>query len=155
MTKRLILGLLLCFSGSLYGQSSDRIHAKREEINAQKVAYITAKMNLTPKEAQQFWPLYNAYREELATQRHEKRRIETKLRNSTHELSDIELDQLMLNRFALERGEIALEEKYYDKYKQVLSLPKIAEFYNAEHTFKRVLLNRLKAANESGSNQSR
>ena len=36
-------------------------------IKALKVAHITEKLDLTEKEAQQFWPIYNAYDEKMGT----------------------------------------------------------------------------------------
>jgi hypothetical protein len=32
-----------------------------EQFKSQKIAFITEKLNLTPKEAQAFWPVYNQY----------------------------------------------------------------------------------------------
>ncbi|MCB0665633.1 MAG: hypothetical protein KDC80_07420, partial [Saprospiraceae bacterium] len=31
----------------------------QERIEAQRVAFITQRVNLSPEEAQQFWPIYN------------------------------------------------------------------------------------------------
>ena len=31
----------------------------REKIKAEKVAFLTTRMDLTPQEAEKFWPVYN------------------------------------------------------------------------------------------------
>ena len=36
----------------------------RDKIKTLKIAYITEKLDLSKKEAQQFWPIYNAFEEE-------------------------------------------------------------------------------------------
>ena len=37
----------------------------REKIKAQKVAFITSKLELNADEAQLFWPVYNEYQKKL------------------------------------------------------------------------------------------
>ena len=38
-------------------------------LEALKIAYITNKLNLSPEEAQKFWPIYNQYSLELKVAR--------------------------------------------------------------------------------------
>ena len=42
---------------------------KGERIEALKIAYITQALKLTPEEAQNFWPVYNTYTQEIKTAR--------------------------------------------------------------------------------------
>ena len=58
--KRLIPILVLLIGLSGYAQRDGRMN---ERIKAQKVAFITEKLSLTAEEAQQFWPIYNAFEE--------------------------------------------------------------------------------------------
>ncbi len=37
-----------------------------DKIKALKIAFITEKLNLSEKEAQQFWPIYNSYHEDMS-----------------------------------------------------------------------------------------
>ena len=46
---------------------------RMKEIKAQKTAYITTKLGLTPEEAQRFWPIYNEYDENREAIRREMR----------------------------------------------------------------------------------
>ena len=36
----------------------------KEKIQAEKIAFLTAELNLTPQEAQTFWPIYNQINKE-------------------------------------------------------------------------------------------
>jgi Skp family chaperone for outer membrane proteins len=47
----------LCFSASAQNSGDD--------IQVIKMGYITRQLNLTPEEAQRFWPIYNQYTEEI------------------------------------------------------------------------------------------
>ena len=48
---------------------------KREEIESMKVAFLTKKLELTPEEAQKFWPVYNQFQGELDKIRDEQRKV--------------------------------------------------------------------------------
>ena len=52
-----IFVLLILSSASSFAQKN----AGFERIKAQKVAYITDELDLTPQEAEKFWPIYNSY----------------------------------------------------------------------------------------------
>lgn len=55
--------LILSFAINLLEAQSPQ--AKQNSVQALKVAFITKDLFLTAEEAQKFWPLYNAYMEEL------------------------------------------------------------------------------------------
>jgi hypothetical protein len=38
----------------------------RGKVEAMRIAFITERLNLSPAEAKQFWPIYNNYRHDLA-----------------------------------------------------------------------------------------
>ncbi|MEM6717848.1 MAG: hypothetical protein AAF611_00900 [Bacteroidota bacterium] len=57
--KKYITLLLLCFGLSLgMAQQDGKI---REKIKKLRIAFFTENLDLTAEEAQQFWPVYNAY----------------------------------------------------------------------------------------------
>jgi hypothetical protein len=108
--KRLLL--LTCFAFSiLIG-----IAQNGRTIEALKIAYITKRLDLSPEEAQKFWPIYNQYAEEL------KRTRQDAIRNSK---SEIELDEALLN----------VRKKYSALFSQALSPQKIDIFFKSEKEF--------------------
>ena len=81
----------------------------RERITALKVAHITSKLNLTEKEAQQFWPIYNAYDDNTSKIKHEDiRRIRQEIRQNSGSLTDKEANDL-LQRFLDAENKIHFE----------------------------------------------
>ncbi len=56
--KRLIPILVLLISMSAFAQRDGKMS---ERIKAQKIAFITERLDLTETEAQKFWPIYNAF----------------------------------------------------------------------------------------------
>ena len=57
--------ITIMITATAVGQKEDR-NAKKERIQALKVAYITEKLALTPDQAQVFWPIYNTYGERMS-----------------------------------------------------------------------------------------
>jgi hypothetical protein len=108
--KRLLL--FVCFIITVFisvAQNGNRLYAL-------KIAYITKQLDLSPEEAQKFWPIYNQYAEEL------KRARQDAVRNNK---SEIELDEALLN----------IRKKYSVLFEQALSPQKIDVFFKSEKEF--------------------
>ena len=124
--------LILMFSYSLRAQTERPIE---ERIEAQRIAFITQRVNLTPEEAQSFWPIYNEYREK------EKQLKDNRTsRSEILDLDEAEAEQYLDKLLSLEQQELDLKKTYTVKLKSVISAKKILRFYAAERMFKERLL---------------
>jgi len=137
--KNLIFTIILLTSFSVFSQES-----KSDKVEAMKVAFITNKLELSAKEAQVFWPLYNEYNTKLEKLRKSKKSDFDELKNKGENLTDKELESFMNEIFATKQKELDLQKEYYEKYAKVLSVKKVAMFYQAENQFKRELLRKIK-----------
>jgi len=137
--KNLIFTIVLLTSFSVFSQES-----KSDKVEAMKVAFITNKLELSAKEAQVFWPLYNEYNTKLEKLRKSKKSDFDELKNKGENLTDKELESFMNEIFATKQKELDLQKEYYEKYAKVLSVKKVAMFYQAENQFKRELLRKIK-----------
>jgi hypothetical protein len=104
--------LLICFIITV----SITVAQNGNRLEALKIAYITKRLDLSPEEAQKFWPIYNLYAEEL------KRSRQDALRNNK---SEIELDEELLN----------VRKKYNTLFNQAISPQKIDIFFKSEKEF--------------------
>jgi hypothetical protein len=118
--------------------------SKSDKVEALKIAFLTDKLELTSKEAQTFWPLYNEYNSKMEKLRKSKKSDFTELKNKGENLSDKELEALIKEVFASKQKELDLQKEYYDKYVKVLPVKKVALLYQAENQFKRELLRKIK-----------
>lgn len=85
--------LLLLFSTVLFGQDIDN---RIERVKALRVAYISDKLELTPDEAQKFWPIFNQFDDKQFDLQRQKRQLMHKLKpENASNLSDKETAQLM------------------------------------------------------------
>jgi hypothetical protein len=116
---------------------------KRDKIEALRVSFITQKVNFTTQEAQQFWPLYNEYSDKLEQNRKAFRQQYNK--NSNYEFTtDKEAEAYLSAELTLKQKEYELYKEYYEKFKKILPVKKVALLRRAEEEFKRELIKNIK-----------
>ena len=136
MKKALIL-ITLCFSTALFAQG------KHEKIKALKVAHITEQLDLTAKEAESFWPIYNASEEKMHTlRRTEKNEIMKKIDDEFESLTETEATALIEKSIEVKEKELQTYRALVKDLKGVIPPKKIILLRKAEEDFKRQLLER-------------
>jgi len=137
MTKKvLILIVLLAFASNFYGQRGPM----REKVKSLKIAYITARLDLTSTEAQAFWPIYNAHEEKQnELRKKERREIRAKLREA-NDLSEAEADKLLALALSIQAEKEKLNSNFLKEINKVISSKKTILLMNAEENFKKRLL---------------
>lgn len=137
--------LLFLLSFSFYAQN-DKIDEKREKIKAFKVSFLTTELELTPAEAEKFWPIYNAFDDKQYELRHEK--MKTYLRklndDNVNSLSEKEAATLLSQIESTDKELYFLREKYMSNLRKVLSAKKILKLKKSEDDFNRKLLKQYK-----------
>jgi hypothetical protein len=137
--KNLIFIIILLTSFSIFSQES-----KSDKVEAMKVGFITNRLELTAKEAQVFWPIYNEYNSKMEKLRKTKKSDFDDLKNKSENITDKELETFINEVFASKQKELDLQKEYYEKYAKVLPVKKVAMLYQAENQFKRELLRKIK-----------
>ncbi len=132
------LFLFLLTGADLFAQTTST--TQRENIEAQRIAFITQELQLTSQEAQEFWPIYNKYRSELTAMR--KGRFAGLMANKENfnALSEEEMSKVIDNEFDFRQKELDLTRRYNAEFKKVLPIKKVARLYRAEQLFKIYLL---------------
>ena len=88
------------------------------KLKAYQIAFLTKKLDLTPEEAQRFWPVFNKYEDEI--------RI-TRIQNK--QSTEVELEEKMLN----------VRKKYFDEFARVLNRERADRVFKADKEFKDVV----------------
>ena len=115
---------------------------RRNRIESLKVAFITNKLNLSPAEAQKFWPVYNEYeskREALQKGLREKFRDY----KASDELTDKQANDMLDAGLTEMQANVDLAKEYNVKLKAVIPPQKVVLLVEAEKQFKKELLQRL------------
>ena len=141
----LVFIILIMISVVNFAQNGQRLNKIKDKINAQKVAYITKELDLTPQEAQQFWPVYNefetqrkAINKDFKGQNIEERQIDF------NTLSDKDALEMADNHIILAQKVLDIRKKYHAELKKVLPAKKLLKLYQAEKDFNKFLLKEIK-----------
>ena len=116
---------------------------KHENLKALKTAFITQELDLSPKEAEKFWPIYNGYDEKIheikvIKYREGKNRINQ--RGGFDALTEKEADEFLTALIKNEEDELKAKKELFKQLKNVVSSKKIVQLEKAEHDFNRKLL---------------
>ena len=95
-SKTLIIAMLCPLFMLAQNHKMDK---KREKIEVQKIAFITKQLDLTPEEAQKFWPVYN----QLSDARKQLHEQHKENRKDIDNLSDSEIEKLIDNHINLDQ----------------------------------------------------
>lgn len=118
---------------------------RREEIESFRVAYFTRQVGLNTEEAKKFWPIFNEMQEEIQKLHRERRNRHRAGRDNYENISDVELEKMINEEFVSRQKELDIEKKYHEKFKDVLPMKKLAQFYRAQEGFKRELLKKIQS----------
>ena len=100
-------------------------------------------MSLTTQENQLFWPLYNEYNDKADNIKKSFRQQFIK-DVDFNTLSDKEAEAYLIAELLVKQKEYELSKEYYEKFKKVLPIKKIALIRRAEDDFKKELIKNIK-----------
>jgi len=117
--------IFVCTAAIASAQEELPNEKKQQDIEALKVAFISKELELTPDEAQKFWPVYNQYSKELKTIVKDDENV-------------IDRDEKVLN----------LKKKYQDQFTRVLGQQRMNRMFSAEGKFRQLLIKSLRNQNQ-------
>lgn len=139
--KKYLTAILLSVCFLVLGQNEKKI----ERIKALRIAYISNKLELTPNEAEKFWPLFNDFDAKQLDLRFQKRLSNVKLsgtRNAT--FSEQEMNKILDDSEKIEDELQSNRKNFVKKLQGIISPQKIILLKQLEDEFKRELLNKIK-----------
>ena len=141
------LYFLLLFSFALAAQppGGGRPKMDREDIESMKIAFLTRKLNLSPEEAQKFWPVYNSFSDEIKNIKEGRAERMKDSKENFANMSDKDVEKLIDTEISSRQQELDVLKKYHSQFKQTLPIKKVALLYRAEEDFKRELIEKIRA----------
>ena len=152
-TSRILLFffIILLFMGSRTVSSQD--YKKVQEFQAQKVDFFTKKLQLTTREAQDFWPVYNNYQVRKNKIIQDRRSTTRYYMQNFNNLSEKEIEEATEKYIRLMKEESDLLSTFHEKFKEVLPISKVMKIYIAEEQYKTFLLRQLRNRRENQGRQ--
>lgn len=142
-SKYFIVAVLALFSLARTAAFAHQEGDWQEKMRAERVAFLTTAMELTPAEAEKFWPVYN-------TMEAERRASFGKVMRAYKALSDgvasgktdKELEVLVNDYTTANKNSHSIEAKYTPQLIKILSVSKVAKLFVAEEEFRRQQIGR-------------
>jgi glycosylphosphatidylinositol transamidase (GPIT) subunit GPI8 len=140
MKKIITLALITLFTGTI-GNAQQRMN--REKIDLLKTSYITDVLNLSPAEAEKFWPVYNLYTDKIQNLKRElQNNFRTNLNSdsSIETISEVKAKEILENFIQLEKQIATTEIEMIRALEKVLSAKKTLLLQKAERNFNQRIL---------------
>ena len=111
----------------------------QEKMMSEKIAFITMELQLTPEEAQVFWPVYNQINQKNKEAQKAMNKAYRAMVKAMEEgsVSDKELNALLDDYLAAKQAHKEAGKGDADQYRKVLPAKKVAKLYVAEENFRR------------------
>ncbi len=147
---RILLVLLIgIFTMNLSAQDNrDQGKDRKDRFEAQHVAFMTDQLELTPNEAEKFWPIYREFKEKEKDIR-EKYAPDSKPQRE--DLTAAAAAEQMIDRmFSMEQEVLNLKKEYYKKMMSAIPVEKVAIIPMIDRRFRGKVLDRAKSKRMKG-----
>ena len=142
-SKYLIVVVLALFTLTRTAVSAHHEGDWQEKMRAERVAFLTTAMELTPAEAEKFWPVYNSMEAERRASFGKVMRAYKALSDGVAaRKTDKDLEVLVNDYTTANKNSHSIEAKYTPQLVKVLSVSKVAKLFVAEEEFRRQQIGR-------------
>lgn len=108
-------------------------------IRANRKALVTVNLEMSPEEANEFWPLYDRYQKEIGAMGDRVVAIVDEYTTTFRDLSNDRALQLMESYLAAEAERLQVRRTYLGEFAKVLPGRTVARFYQVENKMDAVL----------------
>ena len=141
MQKQILVLILAIVACTSWGQTKENFNKDRHvKIESVKIAYYTQKLNLSPEESEDFWPIYNQYQKS-------KREVSKQLKYDRTEigaLSEAEAGDLIDKYLIINEQLLDLKRDFVNDLRQAIPIRKVILLIKHERDFKKELLKKMK-----------
>lgn len=142
-SKYFIVAVLALFSLARTAAFAHQEGDWQEKMRAERVAFLTTAMELTPAEAEKFWPVYNSMEAERRASFGKVMRAYKALSDGVAAgKTDEELEVLVNDYTTANKNSHSVEAKYTPQLVKILSVSKVAKMFVAEEEFRRQQIGR-------------
>ena len=135
-----IIATMACMSVSAQAHRG-RGEEWKEKMMAEKIAFLTLEVGLTPEEAQAFWPIYNKWWDDRQSANSATRKALKSIKklNKEGNYSEVEMKKLIKTYTSCLKNESDVYEVYIEEFYKILPVEKVAKIFVAEDGFRKKL----------------
>ena len=132
----LTTALMICGTSTTQAQDAQAKKGKQHLTEEQIISYRTGRMiqtlMLDDATAAKFTPLYSEYLKEMTNCHKMPRDTFKRKDNAVGGRTEAEIDQMIQSRFAQSHKMLDIREKYYGKFRKILSAKQVLKIYQTE-----------------------
>jgi len=129
-----VLAIALCGPAFAADKAADvtDMNALRSAVRADKKAYIASVLNLTPAEAKNFWPAYEAYQRALDASGRERNMTIIEVIGSDRAVSDLYAKQIAKDIVQADEAEAKARRTLYNRVMKAIAPKKAVRYLQLE-----------------------
>jgi hypothetical protein len=127
-------------SAGAQDRPEDNMRFVLEKIRADKKLFVSDNMGLTEAEARGFWPVYNAYQDELFLLRARTLKLINDYGEAYGKMTEAGAKNLLDDYMTIEALGLKLRQTFLPKFRKVLSDVKVMRYYQIENKIHAVLM---------------
>ena len=104
----------------------------RKDLRSMRKQIIAANMVLSDKEAEQFWPLFERYTQELVAKQDQKYALLKEYAQDYTTMTDAEAEKYIRGRASVDQAILEVRLKYFPLFRKVLSGKSTALFFQLD-----------------------
>jgi hypothetical protein len=144
-TKGILLTLFAVASLAAFAQDEPQpreLDPKvRDRVNAQRIAFITERLGLTPEQAERFWPVYNEFTQKRVAIRQQFRDAQRTV--DPNKPDPQKQEDLVKLGLKLRQDEVDLEKDYSGRIMRTITAQQLLNLRKAEQDFRSLIINTL------------
>jgi len=148
MKKRIVIVITILMLGQMSLRAQD--HSDMERLTTYKIAFFTKRLDLTPAEAEKFWPVYNDYSARKSKIQIDRISMIRYIKQNEALISEKEINESanILSQSYIDESNLTII--YIGEIRKVLPPAKIIKLYQAEAQYKQQLLKELDNRRQAG-----
>ena len=143
--KNLLIVCLILSSFSLFAQKKESKDEKKQRIEAARVSFITKKLELTPEESKEFWPVINEMETKIKTSRKAIKDRFKKMKQEDEKIDEKTYQKLIEDMHEQQISILEIKNEYVQKIASIIGYEKTFRFeHQIQREFKKQLMDRMK-----------
>jgi hypothetical protein len=136
--KKLIIATVLAFAlagarpASAQDPVDEDIKLFRKDLRSLRKQIIAANLDLSDKEAEQFWPLFERYTQELVAKQDQKYALLREYAQDYTTMTDTEAEKYIRGRASVDQAILQVRLKYFPLFRKVLPGKSTALFFQLD-----------------------
>ena len=149
--KNITFIIMLSLPFFVFSQEMNELNERRKRMQTRKIAFVSNSLEISPKQSESFWPIYNVYSSELKSIHLKKKKVRRNYMLNKQSMNDVELGLVIDSLFNLDQEYLDLKIKYVKQFSNIISKKQMFELYVIEENFKKDLLRKIKKGDRKPS----